>query len=545
MPRAPKSTRHHPKAAPLARQVGQAAGAARRGRRRHAGDQALGRAGLRRGAAGAVPARDRPSTLPALRNIGPPSRSIDDMTASPQRHPGQAARALRARARGAGPAADDRRAIRWCRAACRSSSRTGRRAPRRARAASPSSWCRSTSPRATSPPPSPSWSRASSQHERNQVLLGVTGSGKTFTAAQVISRTQRPALVLAPNKTLAAQLYGEFKSFFPDNAVEYFVSYYDYYQPEAYVPRTDTYIEKESSVNEQIDRMRHAATRSLLERDDVIIVRRVSCIYGIGSVETYTAMTFTVQTGETLSQRQLLADLVALHYRRSDANFIRGTFRVRGDTVELFPAHLEDRAWRISLFGDEVESHHRVRSAHRPQDRRAEAHQGLLQLALRHAQADAAAGHQVHQGRAQAAPRGTVQLRPPAGGAAPRAAHRVRHGDDGGDRLLRRHRELLALSHRPPARRAAADPVRVPARQRAGVRRREPRHRAADRRHVPRRLPAQGDARRIRLPPALLHGQPPAALRGVGRHAAADHLRLGHARRLGAGADRRQPSPSR
>ena len=170
------------------------------------------------------------------------------------------------------------------------------------------------------------------------------------------------------------------------------------------MPRTDTYIEKESSVNEQIDRMRHAATRSLLERDDVIIVASVSCIYGIGSVETYTAMTFTVQTGESLHQRQLLADLVALHYRRSDANFIRGTFRVRGDTVELFPAHLEDRAWRISLFGDEVESHHRVRSAHRPEDRRAQAHQGLLQLALRHAQADAAAGAQVHQGRAQAAP---------------------------------------------------------------------------------------------------------------------------------------------
>jgi len=191
--------------------------------------------------------------------------------------------------------------------------------------------------------------------ERNQVLLGVTGSGKTYTVAQVIAETQRPALVLAPNKTLAAQLYGEFKSFFPDNAVEYFVSYYDYYQPEAYVPRTDTYIEKESSVNEQIDRMRHAATRSLLERDDVVIVASVSCIYGIGSVETYTAMTFTVTLGERLDQRQLLADLVALHYRRSDGNFVRGSFRVRGDTVELFPAHLEDRAWRIGLFGDEVE----------------------------------------------------------------------------------------------------------------------------------------------------------------------------------------------
>ncbi|MEF3365982.1 excinuclease ABC subunit UvrB [Methylocystis sp. 9N] len=192
--------------------------------------------------------------------------------------------------------------------------------------------------------------------ERDQVLLGVTGSGKTFTMASVIAATQRPALILAPNKTLAAQLYGEFRSFFPNNAVEYFVSYYDYYQPEAYVPRSDTYIEKESSVNEQIDRMRHAATRALLERDDVIIVASVSCIYGIGSVETYTAMTFSVTLGEKLEQRQLVADLVALHYRRTAADFTRGTFRVRGDTVDIFPAHYEDRAWRIGFFGDEVES---------------------------------------------------------------------------------------------------------------------------------------------------------------------------------------------
>ncbi|MBZ0228079.1 MAG: excinuclease ABC subunit UvrB, partial [Bauldia sp.] len=192
-------------------------------------------------------------------------------------------------------------------------------------------------------------------HERDQVLLGVTGSGKTYTAAKVIAATQRPALVLAPNKTLAAQLYGEFKSFFPENSVEYFVSYYDYYQPEAYVPRTDTYIEKESSINEQIDRMRHSATRALLERDDVIIVASVSCIYGIGSVETYTAMTFALTIGERIDQRQLLADLVALQYKRSDADFRRGTFRVRGDTIELFPAHLEDRAWRVTLFGDEIE----------------------------------------------------------------------------------------------------------------------------------------------------------------------------------------------
>jgi excinuclease ABC subunit B len=196
------------------------------------------------------------------------------------------------------------------------------------------------------------------RNERNQVLLGVTGSGKTFTMAKVIEQTQRPALILAPNKTLAAQLYGEFRNFFPDNAVEYFVSYYDYYQPEAYIPRTDTYIEKDSSINEQIDRMRHSATRALLERDDVVIVASVSCIYGIGSVETYSAMTFSIKRGERLDQRQLLADLVALQYKRSGGDFFRGSFRVRGDAIEIFPAHYEDRAWRVSLFGDEVESIH-------------------------------------------------------------------------------------------------------------------------------------------------------------------------------------------
>jgi excinuclease ABC subunit B len=194
------------------------------------------------------------------------------------------------------------------------------------------------------------------ENDRTQVLLGVTGSGKTFTMAKVIEETQRPALILAPNKTLAAQLYSEFRKFFPENAVEYFVSYYDYYQPEAYVPRTDTFIEKESSINEQIDRMRHSATRSLLERDDVIIVASVSCIYGIGSVETYTAMTFQMQVGDQLDQRQLLADLVAQQYKRQDINFVRGSFRVRGDTIEIFPAHLEDSAWRISMFGDEIET---------------------------------------------------------------------------------------------------------------------------------------------------------------------------------------------
>ena len=192
--------------------------------------------------------------------------------------------------------------------------------------------------------------------ERDQVLLGVTGSGKTFTAAHVIQQIKRPTLILAPNKTLAAQLYGEMRSLFPNNAVEYFVSYYDYYQPEAYVPRSDTYIEKESSINEQIDRMRHSATRALLERDDVIIVASVSCIYGIGSVETYSSMTMKLSTGETVSRQDFLRHLTELQYRRNDTNFVRGAFRVRGDSVELFPAHLEDSAWRISLFGDEIEA---------------------------------------------------------------------------------------------------------------------------------------------------------------------------------------------
>ncbi len=192
--------------------------------------------------------------------------------------------------------------------------------------------------------------------ERDQVLLGATGTGKTFTMAKIIEETQRPAIILAPNKTLAAQLYGEFKGFFPNNAVEYFVSFYDYYQPEAYVPRSDTYIEKESQINEQIDRMRHAATRALLERDDVIIVASVSCIYGIGSVETYGAMTQDLKARQEYNQRQVMADLVAQQYRRNDQAFQRGSFRVRGDVLEVFPAHLEDSAWRLSFFGDEFES---------------------------------------------------------------------------------------------------------------------------------------------------------------------------------------------
>ena len=194
------------------------------------------------------------------------------------------------------------------------------------------------------------------QGERNQVLLGVTGSGKTFTMAQIIQRMKRPALILAPNKILAAQLYGEMKSFFPDNAVEYFVSYYDYYQPEAYIPRTDTFIEKDSAINEQIDRMRHGATRHILERRDVIIVASVSCIYGLGSVESYSSMAFSVKAGESYDIRDLARQLVELQYQRNDLAFARGTFRLKGDVLDIFPSHYEDLAWRLSFFGDELES---------------------------------------------------------------------------------------------------------------------------------------------------------------------------------------------
>ena len=371
------------------------------------------------------------------------------------------------------------------------------------------------------------------RHDRMQVLLGVTGSGKTFTMAKVIERTQRPALILAPNKTLAAQLYGEFKSFFPDNAVEYFVSYYDYYQPEAYVPRTDTYIEKESSINEQIDRMRHSATRSLLERDDVIIVASVSCIYGIGSVETYSAMTFALKRGERINQRQLLADLVALQYKRTSGDFFRGSFRVRGDTVDVFPAHYEDRAWRINLFGDEVESIDEFDPLTGQKSDELEfvkiyanSHYVTPRPTLIQAVAE-------HQAGIEVAARPAQRRRAAPGSAAARAAHHLRYRNDGGDRQLRRHRELFALPHRPQAGRAAADIVRVCARQCAGVLRREPRLDPAARRHVSRRLPAQGDARGIRLPPALLHGQPAAAVRGMGRDAPADRRGVGDAGRLG------------
>ena len=192
--------------------------------------------------------------------------------------------------------------------------------------------------------------------ERSQVLLGVTGSGKTFTMAKIIEQAKRPALIMAPNKILAAQLYAEMKEFFPHNRVEYFVSYYDYYQPEAYIPKTDTYIEKDSAINEQIDRMRHGATRNVLEENDVIIVASVSCIYGLGSMESYSSMAFGLKVGDVIDPADIYRNLAELQYERNQINFVRSTFRVNGDTLDIFPAHYEDRAWRISFFGDEIES---------------------------------------------------------------------------------------------------------------------------------------------------------------------------------------------
>ena len=378
-----------------------------------------------------------------------------------------------------------------------------------------------------------------SEYERDQVLLGVTGSGKTFTMAQVISRTNRPALILAPNKTLAAQLYGEFKSFFPNNAVEYFVSYYDYYQPEAYVPRTDTYIEKESSINEQIDRMRHAATRSLLERDDVIIVASVSCIYGIGSVETYTAMTFTVRNNEKIDQRQLIADLVALQYKRSGGDFSRGVFRVRGDTVELFPAHYEDRAWRVSFFGDEVEgivefdpltgkktqdldfvkiyanSHYVT-----PRPTLLQSIKGIKGELKQRLDELYRAGRLLEAQRLEQRTLFDLEMMEATGSCA---------GIENYSRYLTGRKPgeppPTCSSTCPTTRSSSPTNPTSPCRRSAACT-------AA--------TSAQGHARRIRLPPALVHGQPPAALRGMGGDAAADGARLRHARHLGDGAHRRR-----
>ena len=320
--------------------------------------------------------------------------------------------------------------------------------------------------------------------ERDQVLLGVTGSGKTFTMAQVIEKTQRPALILAPNKTLAAQLYGEFKSFFPNNAVEYFVSYYDYYQPEAYVPRTDTYIEKEI-VDQRADRShapcRHARAAGA-GRCDHRRFRVVHLRHRLGrDLHRHDVLD---RAGEKLDQRQLIADLVALQYKRSGGDFARGIFRVRGDTIEIFPAHYEDRAWRVGFFGDEVESISEFdpltgKKTHDLELVKIYANSHYVTPRPTLLQAVDSIKKELKQRLPE-----LYDFRPPAGGAAARAAHDVRSRNARSHRFLRRHRKLFALSHGPPPRRAAADPVRIPARQRARLHRRKPCHRAADRRHV-------------------------------------------------------------
>ena len=357
--------------------------------------------------------------------------------------------------------------------------------------------------------------------------------------AKVIEETQRPALILAPNKTLAAQLYGEFKSFFPDNAVEYFVSYYDYYQPEAYIPRTDTYIEKDSSINEQIDRMRHAATRALLgaRRRDHRGLGLLHLRYRLGRDlfgDDVLDPGGRPRLAAAIAGRSRGAAIPAQQHRLRARRFPgarRHHRAVPGPPGGPRLAHLH-----VRRRGGE---HRRVRSAHGREDARPRAGEDLREFALCDAEADAEPGDHGHSAGVAGAAAALQRHRPAAGGAAAGAAHAVRPGDDRGDRLLPRHRELFALADGPPAGRAAAHAVRISARQRAGLRGRKPRHRAADRRHVLGRLPAQIDARRVRLPAAVLPRQPAAALRGMGRDAAAIHVRLGHARQVG---DRRRPA---
>ena len=368
------------------------------------------------------------------------------------------------------------------------------------------------------------------------MLLGVTGSGKTFTMANVIASQGRPALVMAPNKTLAAQLYAEMKGFFPENAVEYFVSYYDYYQPEAYVPRTDTFIEKDSSINEQIDRMRHSATRALMERDDVIIVASVSCIYGIGPLENYQAMTFRLHKGQKIDRSSLLRRFVEQQYKRNDNAFQRGTFRVRGDTIDLFPAHYEDKAWRFEMFGDEIDSITEFDPLTGDKTISlndiivyANSHyvtpKPTMQKAIDQIKADLKqrleefnrAGRLLEAQRLEQRTLFDIEMLETTGSCA---------GIENYSRYL---------TGRKPGR-AAAHPVRILSQELAADLRREPRHGAADRRHVPRRLQPQECARRVRLPPALGDRQPAAEVRGVGRPAAADHLCQRHPGRLGDGA---------
>jgi len=361
----------------------------------------------------------------------------------------------------------------------------------------------------------------------NQTLLGVTGSGKTFTIANVIQQVQRPTLVLAHNKTLAAQLYGEFKVFFPKNSVEYFVSYYDYYQPEAYVPASDTFIEKDASINEHIEQMRLSATKALLERPDSIIVATVSAIYGLGDPEAYLSMVLHMSRGDRLEQRKLLRRLADMQYTRNEIDLQQGTYRVRGDVIDIFPAESEREAVRVELFDDQIDalsffdpltgevlrkvprltvypSSHYVTPKERVQ-KAVDEIRGELRVRLRELHDAGQAGRS----------------------AAPAAAHLVRPRNDERGGVLRRHRELLALSVRPRRGRAAAVPVRLPAEGRLVGDRREPSDHSAAGRDVQGRSVAQGNLGGIRLPPALGSRQPAAPIRGIRANGAAGNLCLG------------------
>ena len=354
-------------------------------------------------------------------------------------------------------------------------------------------------------------SRGLFEGEKHQVLLGVTGSGKTFTMAKVIAEVNRPALILAHNKTLAAQLYHEFKNFFPHNAVEYFVSYYDYYQPEAYIPAGDVYIEKEATVNDELDKLRLSATKSLFERRDCIIVASVSCIYGLGSPEAYYGMLLFLERGQKIRRQDITSKLVEILYERTDTDFRRGTFRVRGDVIEVFPTY-DDNAYRIELWGDEIESlsqidplfgtvkqkyarlpiYPKTHYVMKPETKAGAVESILQELAWWEAELE-------KQGRIVEAQRDTP-------------AHALRPGDDQGDGLLPRHRELLAPLYRPSARRAAAHAARLRCARLSGVHRRVAPDGAATAWHVARRPLAQADADRVRIPPAERAGQSSADL---------------------------------
>jgi excinuclease ABC subunit B len=288
--------------------------------------------------------------------------------------------------------------------------------------------------------------------EQHQVLLGVTGSGKTFTMAKVIEAVNRPALILAHNKTLAAQLYHEFKTFFPDAAVEYFVSYYDYYQPEAYIPASDVYIEKDATVNDELDKLRLAATKSLFERRDCVIVSSVSCIYGLGSPEAYYGMLLMLEKGQRISRNQIVSKLVEILYERNDTDFKRGTFRVRGDVIEVFPTY-DDDAYRIELWGDEVENLSQIDPLLGTVK---QTYQRLPIYPKTHYVMSAAT-------KEQAMARGTAEAGQADRGPTASSAHHVRPRNDEGDRLLPRHRELLPPLFRPAAGRSAAHPARLSA----------------------------------------------------------------------------------